>query len=160
MAYTTAPYSIDLREYTRKCVKLWKKYWNICHPTKTASRGGNLVQLVFSYVTLCLPLPPSKTISSLKTDMVQFYWVFFRTVSHQMYLLHPLYEGSPLVGECLEIGNFLSEDVNHRKCTGWNLSNISLHLQRIWKIALLHCFNKANSFEPCPSNFTQFVHIG
>ena len=28
-----------------------------------------------------------------------------------------LYEGSPLVGECLEIGNFLSEDVNHRKCT-------------------------------------------
>ena len=69
-------------------------------------------------------------------DMVQFYfgiWVLFKNLVPPD--VYPLYEGSPLVGECLEIGNFLSEDVNHRKCTGWNLSNISQHLQRICKIA-------------------------
>ena len=59
-----------------------------------------------------------------------------------------LYEGSPLVGECLEIGNFLSEDVNHRKCTHQGETfQICRGIYREFA-KLPHCFNKANSFLP------------
>ena len=48
------------------------------------------------------------------------------------------YEGSPFEAEYLEIGNFLGEDVNHRKCIGWNLSNSWRHLQRPLLAKLQH----------------------